>query len=182
MSSYTYPFTMQVNEVGTEAELLSIARPSTCAARACKCCSYETANFSSGGNPLGSIKETCYFCVPSFKIRDASGKAVYLLHRPTCLGGMCVNCCPEGNPCFGKGFSNVPLLVFDASAQNADGTEAPHLGKILEEPKSLTIEFFTGSNVFDVHFPAAATVEQKAMLVGTAVFLNAVFFERKRNW
>jgi hypothetical protein len=43
------------------------------------------------------------------------------------------------------------------------------------------VELFTDADAFDVHFPEAATVDQKAMLVGTAIFLNAVFFEESNN-
>jgi hypothetical protein len=47
----------------------------------------------------------------------------------------------------------------------------------LKKPKSLKTEIFTDANAFEVKFPSQATVDQKAMLVGTAIFLNAVFFE-----
>jgi Scramblase len=167
---------MRVNEVATEAELVTVERPCACAATSCKCCCYQSARFTSGGNVLGTVKETCYFCVPSFKILDASGAEVYLLHPPTCCGGVCVNCFTEGNPC-GKGCCKVPFWIFDAAAQNTNGSNAPQLGKILKKPKSLAVEIFTDANAFEVHFPATSTVEQKAALVGTAIFLNAVFFE-----
>lgn len=172
---------MRINEVGTEAELLRIERPCACTAGTCKCCCYQTAKFSSGGNELGMITETCYFCVPSFKIQDASGKEMYILHPPTCCGGMCMNCCTEGNPCCGKGCCKVPFWIFDAGATNTNGSEAPKLGMILKKPKSLAVEVFTDANAFEVQFPPTASVEQKAILVGTAVFLNAVFFEEKGN-
>ena len=169
---------MAVKEVGTEAELLAVDRPCACAAGSCKCCCYQSATFTSGGNALGSIVETCYFCVPSFKINDAAGKQVYLLHPPTCCCGMCMNCCTEGNPC-GRGCCKVPFWIFDAAVTNTNGGNATHLGMILKKPKSIATEVFTDANAFEVKFPEAATVEQKAVLVGTAIFLNAVFFEGK---
>lgn len=173
-----HPFTMKVNEVGTDAELLTVERPCACAVSGCKCCCYQTANFTSGGTALGSIVETCYFCVPSFKINDATGKQVYLIHPPTCCGGVCVNCCTEGNPC-GAGCCKVPFWIFDADTKNTNGGEALKIGKILKKPKSAAVEIFTDANAFEVQFPESATVEHKAMLVGTSVFLNAVFFEEK---
>lgn len=97
-----YPYVMVVKELNTEAEIVTVDRPFSCCVSSCKCCCYQTATISSGGNKLGSIQETCWFCVPSLKVFDHGGKQLYLAHSPTCLGGLCVNCCAEGNPC-GKG-------------------------------------------------------------------------------
>ena len=75
----------------------------------------------------------------------------------------------------------VPFWIFDASVTNTNGSDAPKLGKIVKAPKSIATEVFTDANAFEVNFPEAATVEQKAALVGTAIFLNAVFFEDKQQ-
>lgn len=168
---------MRVNEVGTDAELMTIERPCACVAGACKCCCYQTASVSSGGQELGTIEEECYFCVPSFTINDSEGKAIYRVHPPTCAGGACVNICTEGNPCTSKGCCKLPFWVFDPDQKDTNGAEAEHLSKIVKLPKSLRTELFTDANAFDVIFPEGSSVEQKAMLVGSAVFLNAVFFE-----
>lgn len=172
---------MRVEEEATNAELLTVDRPCVCcAACCCKCCCYQTANFSSGGNQLGKITEQCYFCVPSFVIHDVSGTAVYKIHPPTCCGGMCTNVCTEGKNC-GGACCKVPFWIFDANQTNTGGGEATHLGKILKQPKSMKTEIFTEAEAFEVTFPEQATVAQKAMLVGTAIFLNAVFFEGGQN-
>lgn len=55
--------------------------------------------------------------------------------------------------------------------------EAPYVGQILKKPKSLAVEVFTDSDAFDVTFPEGATVDQKAILVGSTIMMNAVFFE-----
>jgi len=39
------------------------------------------------------------------------------------------------------------------------------------------VEIFTDADVFEVEFPKDSTAEQKAILVGTTIFINAVFFE-----
>ena len=52
---------MNVKELNTEASLLEVDRPCACAAGGCKCCCYQSATFTSGGQDVGSIKETCYF-------------------------------------------------------------------------------------------------------------------------
>lgn len=56
-----HPFKMNVKELNTEASLLEVDRPCACAAGGCKCCCYQSATFTSGGQDIGSIKETCYF-------------------------------------------------------------------------------------------------------------------------
>lgn len=75
------------------------------------------------------------------------------------------------------------------------------MGKILKKPKSLAVEIFTDANAFEVSFwgsniddlitaiiskfysiiqltfPEDATVQKKAAIMGTSVFLNAAYFE-----
>ena len=162
------------------AELLTVDRPCVCLPVGfCKCCCYQTASFSSGGNALGAITEQCYWCVPSFIISDAGGKPVYNVHPPTCCGGCCINCCTEGSGC-GAVCCKAPFWIFDAKQANTDGYGEP-LGKIVKQPISLATEIFTDANAFEITFPDQATTGQKAALVGTAIFLNAVFFEKNQE-
>jgi hypothetical protein len=78
---------------------ITIYRPLRCVNGCCKCCCYQEATFSSGGNELGRAQETCWFCVPSLKVYDHTGSQIYFVHPPTWCAGMCVNCCAEGDPC-----------------------------------------------------------------------------------
>lgn len=172
-----HTFKMEVKELNTEAELLTIDRPCTCPIGGCKCCCYQFATITSGGQPLGSIKEQYYYCVPSFKVYDSKQELLYIMHQPTCCGGVCVNCCAEGNPCTRKGCCKVSFRVFPAEQRgNTDGDQ-PYVGKILKKPKSALVEILTEANAFDVEFPPDATADQKALLSGIAVFINANFFE-----
>ena len=172
-----HPFKISVVENGTGTELVSVDRPCNCPVSACKCCCYQSAAFTSGGQPMGSIKEKCFCCVPRFVAYDAADKELYKMHAPTCLGGMCINCCAEGNPC-GKGCCKASLRIYDASQEKTDG-DAPYAGVILKKPKSLATEVFTDANAFDVTFPANANADDKALLIGSAMFFNANFFERE---
>lgn len=126
---------------------------------------------------MGSVKETCYYCVPEFKVYGPQNEEIYKLHPPTCCCGMCVNCCTEGNPCCGKGCCKVPFWIFDAKDNKTNGSDVKILGKIVKVPKSLMVEVFTDADAFDVTFPADANVTQKALLMGSALLLNATFFE-----
>eukprot|EP00540_Astrosyne_radiata_P008902 CAMPEP_0116841772 /NCGR_PEP_ID=MMETSP0418-20121206/11136_1 /TAXON_ID=1158023 /ORGANISM="Astrosyne radiata, Strain 13vi08-1A" /LENGTH=248 /DNA_ID=CAMNT_0004472287 /DNA_START=37 /DNA_END=783 /DNA_ORIENTATION=- len=171
-----HPFTMEMKELNTDAEMVSMDRPCRCAMGGCKCCCYQEMTVSSGGQEIGSLKEDCWYCVPSFQVYDPDGTALYKIHPPTCCGGCCVNCCTEGNPCCGKGCCKVPFWVFPASQEQTDG-DAPHVGKILKKPKSAMTEIFTEANAFDVIFPEGCSIAEKGTLIGSAIFINANFFE-----
>eukprot|EP00542_Grammatophora_oceanica_P013014 CAMPEP_0194031616 /NCGR_PEP_ID=MMETSP0009_2-20130614/4754_1 /TAXON_ID=210454 /ORGANISM="Grammatophora oceanica, Strain CCMP 410" /LENGTH=252 /DNA_ID=CAMNT_0038671825 /DNA_START=221 /DNA_END=979 /DNA_ORIENTATION=+ len=171
-----HPFTMQVKELNTEAEMISVDRPCRCGIGSCKCCCYQEMTVTSGGEELGLIKEDCYYCVPQFTITSADSNGLYKVHPPTCCGGCCVNCCAEGNPCCGRGCCKVPFHIFPADQEKTD-SGAEHIGKILKRPKSLGTELFTDADAFDVTFPSDATAAEKGLLMGGAIFINACFFE-----
>lgn len=172
-----HPFEMTVKELNTDAEILTVERPCRCALGSCKCCCYQYAEVKSGGAEVGSIKEECWFCVPSFTMFDGNKKELYVLHQPTCCGGCCVNCCAEGNPCTKKGCCKVSFRVYPYDQKGKTGGDAPYLGTILKKPKSAATEIFTDADAFDVTFPDNASNSEKALLAGTAVFINANFFE-----
>lgn len=54
---------------------------------------------------------------------------------------------------------------------------AQHIGKILKKAKSAMTEVFTDAEAFECNFPADATPQQKAIIAGSAIMINAVFFE-----
>lgn len=121
------------------------------------------------------MKENFYCCVPMFTINSPGGQPIYKIHPPTCCGGCCINCCAEGNPC-GKGCCKVGFNVFPADQAKTDG-DAQFVGRILKKPKSLGVEIFTDADAFDVTFPDNATAQEKGLLMGSAIFINANFFE-----
>lgn len=174
-----YPFETSVKELNTGAEILHIDRPFKCGVGNCKCCCYQEATFSSGGQEIGKIKETCWYCIPTFEVLDHNEAPVYKLRPPTCCGGLCVNICAEGNPC-GKGCCKVSFRVYPADQENTNG-DAPFIGKVLKQPKSIATELFTDADAFLVDFPDDATAAQKGILMGTTLFLNINFFEGGDN-
>jgi Scramblase len=166
--------------LNTEAEMITIDRPFRCAFSGCKCCCYQEASVTSGGQDLGSMTEDCFFCVPSFKVKSPNGTPIYKIHPPTCCAGCCVNCCTEGNPCCGRGCCKVPFHIFPASQEKTDG-DAPFIGKIVKAPKSLGVEIFTEADAFDITFPEGSTAQEKGLLMGSAIFINVNFFEESGN-
>lgn len=173
-----HEFTMAVKEGNGDdgAEIFSMHRPMACNAGPCKCCCFQEMTMNADGKALGKIEEQFYCCVPRMLIKDSNGQDIYKVHMPTCCGGMCVNCCTEGNPCCGKGCCKVPFHIFPADQEDTDGG-ASHIGKILKVPKSLMTEMFTDAEAYDVTFPEQCTSEQKVLIAGSSVFINANFFE-----
>ncbi len=171
------PFSMRVQEEGTQAEIMTLERPFKCAVGPCKCCCFQEMTMSSNGRTLGKIEEQMFCCVPRMVIKNENSVDIYKVHSPTCLGGMCVNCCAEGNPCCGKGCCKVPFHIFPADQQVTDNG-APYIGKILKLPKSMMTELFTDSEAFDITFPEKANAEEKALISGSTIFINANFFEQ----
>jgi hypothetical protein len=59
-----HPFKMVVKELNTDAEMVTVDRPCAFALGSCKCCGcdicFQKADFTSGDEKIGSIKETCY--------------------------------------------------------------------------------------------------------------------------
>ena len=175
-----HEFTMVAKEEGTDAEILTMHRPWACNAGPCKCCCYQKMAYSHQGQPLGEMVELCYCCVPRMQIKDANGRPMYKVHSPTCCMGTCVNICAEGNPCCGRGCCKIPYYIYPADQLDTDNG-APFIGKIVKVPKSLKVELFTDAEAFDVEFPVDATSVQKALIAGSAILINANFFENEQS-
>lgn len=175
-----HPFTMTLKEINSNSEIMKLERPMTCPAGPCKCCCLQEMTFSSQGQTLGKIEEKCYICVPRMLIVNSQGFPTYKVHPPTCCAGMCVYPCAEGNPCCGAGCCKLPFHIFPADQLDTDNGAA-HIGKIVKVPKSLRTEIFTDAEAYDIIFPEDATVEQKALIAGSSVFIDSNYFENQDN-
>lgn len=102
---------------------------------------------------------------------------MYRLHPPTCCCGLCYNICAEGTPCCYPNCCKVPYHIFPYEQYHTDA--AQHIGKIVKKPKSVFTELFTDANAFECDFPSNATPQEKGVIMGAAILLNAVFFEEK---
>lgn len=170
-----HPYKTVIKEKATDAEIITVERPLKCCFTSCKCCSYQEATVTSGGASLGSIHETCWYCVPTMKVLDGDGNDLYLVYPPTCCGGCCVNCCAEGNPC-GRGCCKTSHRIYAPDDTKASSKD-PYLGVVLKRPKSALTEMFTDAVVLDVEFPKNATPSQKGLITGLALYINSVFYE-----
>eukprot|EP00529_Nitzschia_sp_RCC80_P035284 CAMPEP_0113463878 /NCGR_PEP_ID=MMETSP0014_2-20120614/12899_1 /TAXON_ID=2857 /ORGANISM="Nitzschia sp." /LENGTH=174 /DNA_ID=CAMNT_0000355915 /DNA_START=487 /DNA_END=1011 /DNA_ORIENTATION=+ /assembly_acc=CAM_ASM_000159 len=157
-----------------ETEILTVNRSFQCCPGTCKCCWYQQADISSGGNDLGEIRETWYWCVPQMKVYDHNDDPAYIIHPPTCCGGACIDCFSEGNPC-PHGCCLVPCDIYATDGQNTN--DAERIGRMAKIPKETCWDVFEETNYYEVDFPEDATVQQKGLLLGSSILINALYFE-----
>jgi len=176
------------NSSASGAQVMSYERPFQCAqVGPCKCCCFQQMGFfNEKREPIGQIKEDFYYCaVPSFTISDNSEKALFKVQMPTCCGGMCVNVCAEG-----LCNCRIPFYIYP-SGTTEPGTElmSENIGEKGEKKAAqitkvwggLGSEMFTDADKFELLYPAGATPDQKAMLLGSVFFLNMNFFEKQKE-
>jgi hypothetical protein len=118
---------------------------------------------------------SCFSSVPQYKIYDNDDDSVYIVHPPTCCGGVCVNCWTEGNPCT-HGCCKIPFRIYDADAMNTNG-DAPFVGQMLKIPKETFCSTFNETSYYKIEFPKPATTEQKGLILGSSLLINSLYFE-----
>merc|ERR1711907_460121 len=157
--------------------LLEFHRPFKCPMGCAKCCCYQEVDVFSADEigeaktHLGSIKETCWFCVPMFKVLRADDSPEYEIHQPTCCGGCCVNCCAQGCCCCS---CRIPFYVYPVGGEQ-------EVGEITKVWAGLGTELFTDADKFECKFPSDADSAGKARLIGATLMINQLFFEREKE-
>ncbi|KAG8461863.1 hypothetical protein KFE25_013882 [Diacronema lutheri] len=140
------------------------------------CCQQENefgemvAHDATTGEALGSVRENFFCCVVSYTIRDATGTPVYDVHPPTCLSGICVNCCDAdsaGCMCF-----RAPFYIYPA-----DGGEETRVGKLTKVWTGITKECCTLANTFEVDMPTGADGARASLVLGAGLLIDHNFFE-----
>jgi len=157
-----------------EKEFLEINRPFRCCPGTGKCMCNQEASIFSGDDYLGDVRETCWWCVPNFKVRNEDEKGVYMISPPTCCFNMCVNCCPGGQNTCPYGFCMIPCDVYLIENDVVGLEPVARMAKI---PKDSFKECFNEINYYKVDFPDGATVSDKGLLLGSSILINAVYFE-----
>lgn len=164
---FVHPFTVNFSSgATTTGPLVAIyRRPLKCVPGICKCCCYQEIMAFDGAfnTPIGSISETCYFCVPQYNVKNQSNDIRYHIAVPTCF-----ICCP--NYC-AEGCCLVPFYVYP----NGDMTH--HVGKIVRRWGSCWSQCF-GVPKYSSEFPAGSSAEDKALLMGGSFLLNEIYFKR----
>ncbi len=87
------------------------------------------------------------------------------------MGGMCVDCMAEGL-CNCK----IPFYVYKPGKCE----KGEEVGKIVKVWGGLGREMLTDAAQFELSFPPGIDTQAKARLLGSTIFVNMLFFE-KRN-
>lgn len=171
-----HPFDMTITDTtSSNSKFLEINRPARCCLGTCKCCCKQEATVFSGDDHLGDIRESCWWFVPQFKVYDHNEKEVYVIHPPTCCDGMCMDCTPDGeNPC-PHGCCMIPCDVYPIAKNGTEGMD--RVGRMAKIPKETFKDTFNEINYYKIDFPSEATVNQKGLLLGSSILINALYFE-----
>ena len=103
---------------------------------------------------------------------DETGNPEYEIHQPKCCGGTCVNACSEG-------CCNCKIPYYIYAPNQEDRGKGMEKGKIIKIWRGLATEMFTDADTFTINFPAYATPEQKARVLGSTFLLDMMEFEGK---
>jgi len=162
---HEFKMTLSEGAVKGGKPIATYHRPFACPLGSFKCCCYQSIEVANGETnvPLGTVKETCYSCVPEFDVRNETGVITHFIHMPICFG-----CCP--NIC-AEGCCRIPFYIYTPTDREK------HVGKIVKIWGSFTTELF-GMHQFECDFPPNSTPDQKAVLSGATFLLNELYFKR----
>ena len=163
------PWEINVTQ-GAEAggpQVAKFERPFRLPMGACKCCCYqEVLSTMPTGQANGSVVETFWMFVPMLNVVGPGGDVEYKISMPTCMGGLCVNI-------FAEGLCNcrIPFYIFKPDSGT---TKEEKVGNITKIWAGLGSELFTDADKFELNFPADASQESKARLLGATFLINQV--------
>jgi len=173
-----HAFDMTIKDTNKDTgpeEFLEVNRPFRCCVGTCKCCCNQEATIFSGDDHLGDIRESFWCCVPTFKVYDNEKQEIYMIRPPTCWNGMCIDCTgPEGDKhlCCPHGCCMIPCDIYPSSDEDTD-----RIGRMAKIPKKTLRETYNETNYYKIQFPNDATTNQKGLLLGSSILINALYFE-----
>ena len=104
------------------------------------------------GNVIGSVKQNWSICLPSYSIKDDTGKTVLRIEGPFCT----FSCCRD----------------VEFKVMSADGSTL--VGKIVKQWSGLAQEAFTDADHFGISFPMDLSVKVKAVLLGACMLIVSI--------
>jgi len=178
----------QAEELKDLPSILNFTRPWRCKMSPCKCCCFqEVITTDAAGAVLGGAVEQFWCCVPKFTVYGEKEEHIYDAHQPTCCGGQCINCCAEG--CCNcripfyfyppSGSDDQVLIATNATC--AEGVDPPAKAQITKIWSGFADMLFSDADTFEVKCPDGANAKKKAVLIGTTLLFNQVFFEKQKG-
>lgn len=125
------------------------------------CCAMEITVEAPVGEVIGSIKQECSFCAPTYGVYDKDGNRILGIEGPVCFCQAI--CCPTD---------------IDFNISGGDGT---NVGKISKQWTGYFKETFTQADNFGVNFPRDLDVRIKGTLLGAVFLIDFMYFEQKNN-
>ncbi|XP_059482001.1 phospholipid scramblase 1-like isoform X2 [Neocloeon triangulifer] len=147
-------FSMRLFDMNRQ-ESLSFQRSLGASMCCCPCCLQQLDVYAPGGRIIGRVQQEWTLMIPEFFIQDSSGKVVYRLQGPNVCG------------CFMFSDADFKIMTKDGYTQ---------VGTI-----SHGWDDFLHAFTLSITFPAQATVELKAVLIGAAFLLEYLYFLRSKT-
>lgn len=156
-------------------EFLEVNRPFRCCLGTFKCCCNQETTIFSGDDHLGDIRESFWCCVPQFRVYDDNEQEIYVIKPPTCVNGMCINCTgpDDDTSACPYGCCMIPCDVYPTSSDEP----VDRIGRMAKIPKKNFRDVFNETNYYKIDFPKEATANQKGLLLGSSMLINALYFE-----
>ncbi len=81
-----HPFKLTMTFGKDRQPVAHYERPFRCFVANCKCCCFQEIDVFDGISlrSLGSVRESCWICMPQFRIYDAEHKELYHITTPHC--------------------------------------------------------------------------------------------------
>ena len=179
-----HPWNMTVWH-GHSAEGLKLGtfhRPWGCIPTPMKCCCYQQIRHNdTNGEFIGLTTEDFYCCVPKFKVTDSMNHVEFIISRPSCWGGLCIDCFSGG----GMFTWHVPFYVYPADSKLQE--EDAYVGTIRKawygNPDIRTnvdrFELCTNVDSSGISFPEYSDADSKVRLLGSLFLINQLYFETR---
>eukprot|EP01040_Poterioochromonas_malhamensis_P005773 gene5773-6211_t len=158
-----HPFKLTMTFGKDRQPVAHYERPFRCFVANCKCCCFQEIDVFDGVSlrSLGSVRESCWICMPQFRIYDAENKELYHITTPHCyccgiLPKHCTDCCCGGT------FDIIPTRSEKNSAQ----------GQMIRSYDDLL-------HIYKCSFSNESNGNDKALILGASYLINELFFDKR---
>jgi hypothetical protein len=178
------PFVMTVSQGGDAggAPIVQYKKPFGCPVyigQGVPCCCFlpELTTILPDGTEHSKSKYLCSICVPKLSYQEPPGEDLYILHPPTCCGGICIQ------PQCGRRCCSIPFYFFDPTTgkQVYANENIDKSAQIRQVRNGLKKECFSSATSFAIKFPEDADAKRKAGILGLTFLLDFTLFERQQD-
>lgn len=141
-------------------EVIHFSRPCRCNCCCCPCCLQVLEVSSPPDYPIGTVEQQWTLCFPRYKVKDEEGETLFVITGPCCTQSCCCN---------------------DVKFEILTEDESYVVGAIYKLWSGVVKEGFTDSDNYYIDFPSKCDVKEKALLIGAAILIDFMYFERNAN-